>query len=277
MRSFLLLIFRLLKIILLFISPLIYLYGINIKKNIQTRKRLNYNNEEILILGSSHARDDIYKNIIKNSYNLANAGFSLEETYLELLKLEKNHNNLKTVLISFSPFSLHRTNKKPKKTNIVFDLNMEYGDNVFISFFKNPTRKEFTFHNPDLKTISKKQMSKKQIDISSISEYYKNTVDNNGFYGLKFFNLIRKFCEKHKIRLVFIVFPFPKNFNKMLDENNVWKEDLIFMKKNSNHEFYDFSKFYDSENSDHIFFRDGSHLNSNGSLRFTKFLSKNLF
>ncbi|MDC1393461.1 hypothetical protein N8340_02160 [Flavobacteriaceae bacterium] len=279
MRNFIYLFSKLFLLVLLLLFPVICFYNFKISKNIQNIRRSGYNNEEILILGSSHGRDGIHDKIIKNSYNLSSSGFSLEETYMELIRLEKYHVLPKTIIVSFSPFSLHKTNSKPKKTNIVFDVVKDYGYNPTLSFFRNSSRKEILFSPVSKKTqYFNNQLSEEEIDMKSKNDYYSQTSFSKVNYGFKFLFQISNYCKNNKIRLIFIVFPLPTNYTKLLQENETWREDLLFMNNNKIYfEFYDFSNFFESELLDSTHFVDGSHLNSIGGLLFTKYLRKNLF
>ena len=99
--------------------PLILLYKINITNSIQNTIRNNYSCEKQIFLGSSHGRDAFKADIIKNYYNLSNTGFTLEESYYELLEV-LSRCEINNVVISFSVFSLSKTSSKPVETNIKF-------------------------------------------------------------------------------------------------------------------------------------------------------------
>lgn len=143
MKKFAIYIFGLILTSTAVISPIIYVYFLNINLTKHEFRRNNYKGEKIVFLGSSHGRDAFKDGIIKGSYNLASSGFSLKESYLEILKLKKQNYSPHTYVISFSPFSLHITNENPKKSNVIFDLNLKYGKNPIINFLKTPQEKNF--------------------------------------------------------------------------------------------------------------------------------------
>jgi hypothetical protein len=249
--------------------------------NLQKIRRDGYNNEEIIILGSSHGRDGIHDGLIENSYNLSSSGFTLEESFKELIRL-KNSFPIKTVIVSFSRFSLHRTNSEPNKTNVVFDFE-ENGENILLNFFRNPSRKEFILSKnfmirQNQKTqYFKPQVSEDKITVDGKIEYFSHS-SSKDYFGLKFLNKISDFCKKNNIRLVFVVFPLSSVYNEYLAQDKTWIEDLKLMRKKENYfEFYDYSKFFKSTllNSKH--FSDGSHLNSEGGYLFTSYLKEQLF
>lgn len=277
MRKFILFLIKLIVLVLLIISPFIHLYHTNLTNSLQEIRRKNYAGQEILILGSSHGRDGFYDGIIDNSHNLSSSGFTLEETFKEIIRLDKTIPRV--IMISFSPFSLNTANSKPRKSNVVFDFKSELGENPILSFFNNPSRKEYIrFSNKNQKTqYFKKQLSEKVIKIKSINEFKSHTLSKEKF-GLKFFYKINDYCKNNNIRLIYIVTPFSTYYNNLLDCNRTWKEDLKFMNKsNINYEFYDYSKFFDLEIQNTNHFIDGSHLNSKGGYLFTTYLKEKLF
>ena len=103
------------------ISPIIYVYKLNIDSLKHEFRRNNYKGQRTIFLGSSHGRDAFKDGIIENSFNLASSGFSLKESYMEILRLDKQNYLPQIYVISFSPFSLHITNDFPQKSNVVFD------------------------------------------------------------------------------------------------------------------------------------------------------------
>lgn len=279
MKDFLIYLTKTTLVLIIFLSPILWVYNQNISSNLQKLRREGYDNEEIIILGSSHGRDGIYNGIIKNSYNLSSSGFTLEESFKELIRLKGIQSPVKTVIISFSPFSLHKTNSKPRKANVVFDFE-EYGENTVLNFFRNPNRKRFVSSanfmiTQQLKTqYFKTQGSEKKIEIDGKSEYFSHS-SSKDYFGLKYLEQISDFCSKNNIRLIFIVFPFSSFYNEYLSQDQIWSEDLKLMRNRSNYfEFYDYSRFFDYEPLDSIHFVDGSHLNSNGGLIFTKHIKE---
>ena len=281
MRNFLLYLSKATLVLLMFLSPILWIYNQNMSSNLQKLRRGGYDNEEVIILGSSHGRDGIHNGIIENSYNLSSSGFTLEESFKELIRLKDIQSPINTVIISFSPFSLHKTNSEPKKTNVVFDFE-EYGENLLLNFFRNPNRKEFVlstkFMNPQqIKTqYYKTQGSDEKIKIDGKTEYFSHASFKD-YFGLKYLEQISDFCSKNNIRLIFVVFPFSSVYNEYLSLDQTWNEDLKLMKNRSNYfEFYDFSRFFDFEPLDSKYFTDGSHLNSSGGLIFTKYIKEKI-
>ena len=279
MRNFLIYLFRTTLVLLMFLSPILWIYNQNLSSNLQNLRRGRYDNEEIIILGSSHGRDGIHNGIIENSYNLSSSGFTLEESFKELIRLKDIQSPINTVIISFSPFSLHKTNSEPHKTNVVFDFE-EYGENLLLNFFRNPNRKEFVlsekFLNPQQtkNQYNKTQGSEEIIKSKGKTEYFSHA-SSKDYFGLKYLEQISDFCSKNNIRLIFVVFPFSSVYNEYLSQDKTWNEDLKFMRNRRNYfEFYDFSRFFDFEPLDSKHFADGSHLNSNGGIIFTNYIKK---
>ena len=87
MKKFTIYIFGLILTFTAVISPIIYVYKLNIDLTKHEFRRNNYKGQKIIFLGSSHGRDAFKDEIIDDSYNLASSGFSLKESYMEILKL----------------------------------------------------------------------------------------------------------------------------------------------------------------------------------------------
>ena len=172
-----------------------------------------------------------------------------------MLRLIENSTIPKTI-ISFSPFTLHQTNKKPEKTNVVFSI-YDYGKNPFLNFINNPSRKEYLLTKKASKTqYFKLQLNENQININSINQF-KSHSSTNERHAIEYFYKINNICKKNNIRLIYLVTPFPSGYNKFLDSSRFWKEDLNFMKNSKDYEFYDFSKFFETESFDSLHFVDG--------------------
>lgn len=249
-----------------------YSYCIDRQKSVVRRR--NYSGEKIIFLGSSHARDAFKNGVIEDSYNLASSGFSLEESYKELVRVLSLNNNLRTVVVSMSPFSLRKTNKLPDVTNVVFDLRESYGNNIVKNYFCNPSRKEFMFYIPNTKELQhyRPQLDSIKLRGAARAEAYDHTLHTDHFYGLEYFLLINKLCKKSHIQLIYVVTPFSNVYNGYVANDKHWKEDLIYLKSHAkDYEFYDFSKYFSYEKEDVVNFCNGSHLNRNGALAFTKF------
>jgi hypothetical protein len=280
MGSFLKYLFKLTLMVVVFLLPILLIYNKNLSNSEKEIRRSNYENQEILILGSSQARLGVLDGIIENSYNLAFSSFSLEETYMELIRLKNIHVFPKTVIISFSPYSLHETNTSLYGRNIFDEYN--YGKNIVVNFFQNPNRKDIII--PSYSSISRvgiepqKKNTEEEIDLNAKKTYLarKGWYSNNK--GLEYFELINNYCRKHRIRLIYMVFPFSSAFNNYLSNEEIWINDLNFMKnENNNFEFYDFSKYFLDVPFEPEYFRDATHLNSNGSLIFTEYINELLF
>ena len=217
MKGFVKFIIKLLLLVLVILSPIIYLYEINIDESKQNYRRNHYNGEKIIILGSSHSRDAIKDGIIEKSYNLSSSGFTYEETFKEIQRLDEEGIFPDVYLISFSPFSFHKTNKKPVKSNAVFDYRLEYGDNVWLNFFNNPSRKEF-LKKPSDTIITQhfvRQLSQDKMSFHAIKETKKHT-QSDQFFAKKYFDQINKYCKKKGIRLIYFVSPFSISYNELI-------------------------------------------------------------
>ena len=280
MKKFTIYIFGLILTLIAVISPVIYVHKLNIDLTKQEFRRNNYKGQKIIFLGSSHGRDAFKDEIIDDSYNLASSGFSLKESYMEILKLEKQNYFLHTYVISFSPFSLHITNENPKKSNIIFDLKLKFGKNPIINFFKNPSRKEF-LKNPFKKTITQHysvQLSEKDINIGSVDDGVESYLDKELKFGQPYFEKINQYCKENKIRLIYVITPFSSIYNNLISNNEIWVDDIKKMTlKSKYYEFYDFSNYFGNDKKNSLNFANYSHLNLNGSILFTKMLKDSLF
>ena len=261
------------------ICPIIYVYKLNVDLSKHKFRRNNYKGQKIIFLGSSHGRDAFKHEIIEDSYNLASSGFSLKESYLEILKLDKQNYFPLTYVISFSPFSLHITNENPEKSNIVFDYNLKFGKNPIINFFKNPSRKEF-LKIPYKKTITTQhylvQLSEKEINLESIDDGVELYLDEELNFGHPYFKKINQYCKENKIRLIYVVTPFSSVYNNLINNNEIWVDDIKKMtSKSKYYEFYDFSNYFGNAKKNSLNFANFSHLNLNGSIlpRKTIFIS----
>lgn len=280
MKKFTIYIFGLILTLIAVISPVIYVHKLNIDLTKQEFRRNNYKGQKIIFLGSSHGRDAFKDEIIDDSYNLASSGFSLKESYMEILKLEKQNYFPHTYVISFSPFSLHITNENPKKTNVVFDLKLKFGKNPIINFFKNPSRKEF-LKNPYKKILTQHysvQLSEKEINIGSVDDGVESFLDEELKFGYPYFEKINQHCKENKIRLIYVITPFSSIYNNLIINNEIWVDDIKkITSKSKYYEFHDFSNYFGSAKKNSLNFANYSHLNLKGSILFTKMLKDSLF
>ena len=280
MKKFTIYIFGLILTLIAVISPVIYVHKLNIDLTKQEFRRNNYKGQKIIFLGSSHGRDAFKDEIIDDSYNLASSGFSLKESYMEILKLEKQNYFPQTYVISFSPFSLHVTNENPKKTNVVFDLKLKFGKNPIINFFKNPSRKEF-LKNPYKKILTQHysvQLSEKEINIGSVDDGVESFLDEELKFGYPYFEKINQHCKENKIRLIYVITPFSSIYNNLIINNEIWVDDIKkITSKSKYYEIYDFSNYFGSAKKNSLNFANYSHLNLKGSILFTKMLKDSLF
>ena len=262
------------------ISPIIYVYKLNIDSSKNEFRRNNYKGQRIIFLGSSHGRDAFKDDIIENSFNLASSGFSLKESYMEILRLDKQNYLPQTYVISFSPFSLHITNDSPQKSNVVFDYKLDFGKNPIINFFKNPSRKEF-LKIPNTKIITQHysvQLSENEINLESVDDGVESYLDEELKFGQPYFEKINQYCKENKIRLIYIVTPFSSVYNSLINNNEIWVNNIKKMtSKSKYYEFYDFSNYFGNAKKNSLNFANYSHLNSNGSILFTKMLKDSLF
>lgn len=270
MIRFILFLIKLVGVSIILLIPVLMIYKVNLENSILNKRRKNYSGEKIIFLGSSHGRDAFMNGIIENSYNFSSSGFTFEESYKELLRLENENYVPKTVVLAISIFSIYRTNRIPKNTNIVFDYNKKYGHNLILNFFNNDGRKEF-IKVPKLNFPLQhftKQKSEKTISLSSNIEYKYHTT-NRERHGMFYLQKIGDFCKKHKIRLILLIPPFSKVYNSNIKNDTIVSKDLKQLKDTTSFEFYDYSKMFENERFDSIHFIDGGHLNKFGSNLFT--------
>lgn len=277
MRNFITYIIKLTLFVTFLFVPILFTYNLNTKNNIHELRRDQYKCEEIVFMGSSHGRDAFNPNIIKNSYNLSESGFSFEETFKEIKEtvLRNCDNSVKVVVISFSVFSLRNTNLLPRRTNVKF--NTIRNPNVLLDFFLNENRSSligFNFLEDPKFRNQNIQITEEQIKKFYPREFNTHTNDISEIrYGQSFFNEIIKLKKKLGFRLIFIVTPFVREYNSLLNEYSFWEEDKSVMRKfhdDGTIEFYDYSSFFISELNHYSYFVDSSHLSEKGSKIFTE-------
>jgi hypothetical protein len=284
MKKFLYRILLLLVCYFIIITPLVLVYDYNIDHSILSLKREKFNCERTVFMGSSHGRDAFLDGVIPDSYNLSSSGFTLEESSKELKRVVQECDTIETVVISFSVFSFRRTNTEPVSTNVIFDYKEAYGDNPYLSFFRNRSRKEF------LKTISsnedarfqhtKSQLPEEAISSLALRQYNRHTeVLGDERVALDYFEEILSLAREHNIRLIFVVTPFSTSYLEALERDQRWKADLELLRQRAStgsFEFYNFQDFFEGESPESKNFSDASHLNVTGAETFTRYLESEL-
>lgn len=264
------------KILIIF-NPvtLFLLFNIIIPREVSLYEKVTkLENIEYVNIGSSHGRDALnWEDFYLNSINL---GFSSQRMYYGLRLLEpltNSINNQTTIIIPISIFSFCGKYEGPKQRYLGLisrkELNISYEDYLLHLYFPylGIDKNELLFYqnisqlNPFIENgVSE---AKSHIELAKSC----NVIDND------IVNLTREFIANNdESRIVFIITPYYKTYWSAISESPDVMESIystiIDIVSEYGLEFYDYSHDVRFVQSIELF-RDSSHLNDEGSKKFT--------
>ncbi len=261
-----------------------------------TTIKLNGDDIETLILGSSHTFYGINPNLLTNAYNLAHSSKSYDLDWKILKKNEKYLPHLKTIIISSSYFSYVHLLGESSQQHLLKDYRLYYGIDINknklslnTEIFSLPIStnylrlKNWIITGKNDVTIDDKGYIEKRRN-QNLKKYYstaivkKHTLPldtvtiNQNLSGLK---SILNFAKQHHINVIFVTTPVAPNYIK-----NVNREQLLhwqkitneFVKNDSTVIWLDF--FKQSNQFKVSDFVDADHLSLQGANKVTKEVAK---
>lgn len=241
------------------------------------------NNIDTLILGSSHGEYGINPKYMKNTYNLCLPSQDLYYSY----NLYKNHQykNLKNILLFFSVFSpgfdLIKTNEY--KWSLLYKK-------IFKIPYKNKYNKIFSeeekYAKNQIDNIKKTVLVEEKYSGYNYNQFFldvHNSIKNRTKTHLRenirkknqltYLYKMQKLAKKNNHNLIIIIPPAKKIYKTNLPNSNILFKNIIDITNKLKIKLYD---FYNSEDFLEKDFWDFDHLNSNGSKKLTKMISKNI-
>ena len=222
-----------------------------------------------LFIGSSHLEAAVNSEYFNNSFNFSSSGQSYEESYLILKKVVSP--SLKKVVLSFSPFNFHQTNKMPVLNNTYYEYPLQ-SNSIVLRYILDYTKyarffiKPFRLNNPQTEiNFSNHAKIKSKI-------HFKYEKMN---HGEQYYSKIIALSKKHGFELIFVTTPFSKEYYINCNKKKSWINDKIRIAKDAKEydfKYYNFEAIYTQDNSHHKLFRDSDHLNLLGRIKFRDYL-----
>tara|TARA_X000000950_G_scaffold251991_1_gene313732 strand:+ start:2485 stop:3327 length:843 start_codon:yes stop_codon:yes gene_type:complete len=218
-----------------------------------------------LFIGSSHLENAVNSADFNNSFNFSSSGQSYEESFLILKNIVSP--SLKKVVLSFSPFNFHQTNKKPILNNTYYEYPLQ-SNGLLFRYILDYTKYARFFVKPF--RLNKRQTEINFVDHAKVKSkiHFKYEKMN---HGEQYYYKIIELSKKHGFELIFITTPFSKEYYVNCNNKESWINDKMRITrdaKENDFKYYNFEKIYIQDNSHHKLFRDSDHLNSLGRNKF---------
>lgn len=242
---------------------------------------------EILVLGGSHgihAYDTLYS-IHKNSFNAANSAQSLDYDYEILKKYIGRWTNLKYILLPVSYGSLFlkiETSEEPWRAKdyiIYYDINISDNPRYHIEIMNGILGEQFIrlFKFYCKKNIKKENPCNNYIDTlmlrtTGVEDVKRHTPSEGPKYlnemKSKLYSIVN-FAKDNDIKLIMFTTPVYKSYFENMQKSQLDTTLSIIkslVQENENCFYYNYinDKSFTEED-----FRDGDHLNKNGTRKFT--------
>lgn len=250
--------------------------------------------ENILILGDSHAEFAIDDNVLANSVNLSHSADSYFYSYLKIRKMKKENPQIDTLLLALSNHNLlveyddrwlYNTAHIKSKFRIYTDL-MDFADFLFLLKSNTPAVIQGIIEAPKYsikllfrgglkeRDLGRFQPSQRNSLAKSIEEFKKEKEQRALEYSkaeVEHLFKITDFCDENNIELIFISTPVHTEYIKRKgEESQLLKE--FYSSNLSKYKFLDYSDFKMADK----YFQDLTHLNADGAKLFSKHLAKDI-
>lgn len=299
-------------IILIFILNIIYVNLILPEKTFY-RKEVLYQNYisnltekkiDYVFFGDSHTFHSINPDYIPNSYNYGTGAENYIKTFYKLRKMiDKDKVKVNTIVLELDlhTFSTRLTDK----TNLFSEIEL-YSQFVSLDeiqkvrtedskiglwlesrvpFIGNGKEFGILIKKPEFNEIYQNGWLKNKGNFSLENKSEKAFANYKSLYfgqerisniSIEYFIKTLEFAEKNNITIIFIKYPHSKEYDDIITENNITKEDYydyIFKKVNSTIRDYYVLDYYSLFPEKDYLFGDAEHVNYLGS----KFLSKEIY
>ena len=244
-----------------------YVSEIKSSSPFQLVRKFNAHNKQLntIFIGSSHLEAAVNDADFNDSFNFSSSGQSYEESYLILKSIISP--SLKKVILSFSPFNFHQTNKMPVLNNTYYEYPLQ-SNNLFLRYILDYTKYNRFFIKPF--RLNNERAEINFVDHAKVkSEIHFKYEEMD--YGVYYYEKIIELSKKQGFELIFITTPFSKEYFTNCNKKESWINDKILMNRNAkknNFKFYNFEDLFIKDKSHHKLFRDSDHLNSSGRKKF---------
>jgi hypothetical protein len=267
---------------------------------------LTNNSLDYLFLGDSHTAKGLNPKYIPISYNNGIDGGNMFMIYSELLSKHYSSKSFRTktivLEIDLNFFRHAATGDLPASNSLnvyTSSKNKSLLSRYNLTIFKDYLLKSFPIlgHGEDFYYLGNKDLTPVSLDgyiaangnfskedrvkaarIDYHNLFYNQTLINN--MSLLYFNLTMQYALKNNITLVFIKYPFAKEIDDQLIENNISKDNFYafiygYIRDNYRRNFTVLDYYYLFYNQPE-YFDDSTHLNIYGAEKLAKVVSSDL-